>query len=207
MLRSKSLFAISLALSSLFSRAHAAIVIGYATLTEEEGQRLSENKGLEIDEDENYNQLGAGLYTMNNPGNLMGGEGMWYCAIEANEEKLRGISKVYVPRSYERTRSFHRGPEKVDLWGAEDDVIVDFIEETYLVQDPAKALRFSWNHASPWHLLMVVPIEAANDDSLDIQARCFKSKVGLIEATNESINWEHWGIKGTRGAPGFAPLP
>ncbi|KAI9056086.1 hypothetical protein LZ554_001015 [Drepanopeziza brunnea f. sp. 'monogermtubi'] len=219
MLRSKSLFAISLALGFLCSGSRAQAVsrdqeeassniIGYATLTEEEGRLLADEGALDTEAGRHYDQLGFGLYMISNPGNLVGAQGMWFCAIEADKKKIASMDKVYIPEAYPRKTLLGK-TEQQYLWGQEEKLIVEYIEKApFSISQPAKALRFSWNQASPWHLQMVIPMEAINDDDLGIQIDCFKSKEKLIDVTNEAINWEPWGIKGreTRGQPGFAPL-
>ncbi|EKD18144.1 hypothetical protein MBM_03916 [Drepanopeziza brunnea f. sp. 'multigermtubi' MB_m1] len=213
MLRSKSIFTILLTLSFLSEKAKAQgfwwwrqpteqIIIGYAQLPEEQAKRINQSNKLYVDESPYLNRLGLGFYLINDPRVWLGKEGGWYCAIKANESKMRNIEKVYIPKSYEQ-KIWNR-VEQVNLWGGTEEVIVDYIEfeSKPKILQPEKALRFSLN----WQMQMLIPTKVVDNGDLDLWGKCFRSENELKQFSYNIIDWESWNIKGDRGKPVYDPV-
>ncbi|KAI9054175.1 hypothetical protein LZ554_001346 [Drepanopeziza brunnea f. sp. 'monogermtubi'] len=210
MLRSKSIFAILLAFSLLFSRAQGSwwrrnMVIGYTALSEEEAKRINEDNKLHVPDESSQARLGPGFYMVNEPGNWPREAGNWYCAIKARKRRIKRASKVYIPRSYEKLS--REGVEQQALWFQDETVIKEYIESDALVPDSEKALRFSWVRIlRKRQLQMVIPTKAVEDDQLKLWAKCFESQEKLKEFSKDVINWEGWTIRGDRGKYGQATV-
>ncbi|KAI9051252.1 hypothetical protein LZ554_005353 [Drepanopeziza brunnea f. sp. 'monogermtubi'] len=221
--RSKSIFAILLALSSLFCRAQGflgineKIVIGYASLPADEAKDINKDNRIYVQESALVTQLGAGFHMINDPKRLPSVVGTWYCAIKAKREQLDNIGMVYIPQSYEKLSSRIPQPNeewpvriKQKLWFESEEVILRFLISTALTKYPHSALRFSWVSGVPWQLQMVVPMDVVNSGELKLWGKCFKSKKDLEKYSDKVIDWddaEEWPIRGLRGPPDFLPVP
>ncbi|KAI9051830.1 hypothetical protein LZ554_004092 [Drepanopeziza brunnea f. sp. 'monogermtubi'] len=210
MLRSKSMFAILLALSSLLSRAQAfwwdvlleQNVIGYATVPTSQALRINEDNKLYVPEFEYRPQLGPGIYLVNEPGSWQGDEGSWYCAIKARRWKMNRIKKVFIPKTYLSLTD--DGIKENQLWGAEEGVILEYIK-MLMISKPAKALRFSWVKGIRWQLQMAIPKEVVEKDDLDLWAQCFESEEELFEFSSDIVNFEAWTIAGDQESSSSLP--
>ncbi|KAI9051362.1 hypothetical protein LZ554_004409 [Drepanopeziza brunnea f. sp. 'monogermtubi'] len=209
MLQSKPTFAILLALSFLFSEAHGFLsreTIGYASVTAEQGQRINDNKNkLQLEQTQDDATLGAGFTLLNDLDRLEHIPGNWYCAIRAKKSRTRSISKVYIPQYWPTPESF----SMVTLWGAPDEVILNYIITKALVTEPAEALRFSWVEGMERQLQMLIPASVVqNDAAFGLRAKCSKEKndVRGYRYLYKPVNWEdkeYWDI---RGVAGLAPV-
>ncbi|KAI9051668.1 hypothetical protein LZ554_004710 [Drepanopeziza brunnea f. sp. 'monogermtubi'] len=192
MLRSQSTFALLLALSLCFHGAHGYWwdkdkVIGYAMVSRRQAYHINLNNYLLIEESTS-GQVGPGFSILNTPGwgNPIG---KWFCAVEANKKALRQIRKVWIPESYEKELSQFR-LEKEQLWGADESVILNYIESEALIPEPEKALRFSWVQALNRQPQMTIPTDVADNADLDFWAKCFESEKELRKHSDKTIDWE-----------------
>ncbi|KAJ5041578.1 uncharacterized protein L3040_005158 [Drepanopeziza brunnea f. sp. 'multigermtubi'] len=207
MLRLKSMFAILLALSSLLGRAQAFwweewlqhIVIGYTTVPESQALRINEHNKPVVQESEYRTQLGPGLYMVNRVGSWKGDEGSWYCAIKARNWKMKMIGKAFVPKTFMGTTV--NGIEQTQLWGADEEVIVEYIRNKLGMSHPANALRLSWVLGIKWQLQMAIPKKVVDEDKLDLWAQCFRTEAELYAFSNKVIDFEAWTIAGDPGWP------
>ncbi|KAI9053584.1 hypothetical protein LZ554_002538 [Drepanopeziza brunnea f. sp. 'monogermtubi'] len=203
---SKSLFATTMTtllalLSFLFpGRAHGFVErrnIGYGIVSKEEADMINEDNKLHFEELAYVNRLGFGLFVVNELVSLEGIEEKWYCAIEADESKVEEMSKVWIPKSYQRVASDDR-IEQQELWAEDEDVIVEYIE-SLMLEEPERTLRLSWVEGIPWQLQMVIPANVVMNNDLDFWAKCFESEDALMDFSDDVNDWEAWDIKGDRG--------
>ncbi|KAI9054710.1 hypothetical protein LZ554_001861 [Drepanopeziza brunnea f. sp. 'monogermtubi'] len=198
MLSSQSSCSTLLALSFLFSKAQGAReVIAYRTVSNAEAELINKNeKPHYIDEEEfsfTYPQLGTGYYTSNKPTQWRAIRGEWYCVIEADSEKLKEISKVWIP---------HTVPDKEEELWYDADELSKYIESV-VSKDPENALRFSYVAKLESELQMNIPYEVIEDnDVLDLSAQCWKTAKELEGF--EIVDWRKWEII---GAPAPEPEP
>ncbi|EKD12396.1 uncharacterized protein L3040_001004 [Drepanopeziza brunnea f. sp. 'multigermtubi'] len=140
--------------------------------------------------------------------------GNWYCAVAANERKMGDIGKVFIPKSLEKSTSDGGKAKEIDegwqptswsqttpkerqeLWGADEEVIVDYIKSMGVVSKPKKAVRFAIN----WQWQMLIPTKVVNGGDLDLWANCYESEEDLVEEfSTEAIDWKSaFEIKGDR---------
>ncbi|EKD15577.1 hypothetical protein MBM_06205 [Drepanopeziza brunnea f. sp. 'multigermtubi' MB_m1] len=152
--------------------------------------------------------LGAGFYMLNKPSGWRATEESWYCAIRAKKSKIKKISKVWIPKAYEKRTE--EGILDQELWDQSEDVITEYIQAEASIDDPEaaeKALRFSWvMGASDWQLQMLIPTNVLNNYNLDLWARCFDSEDELKKRWNYVVPWDsssRWDIEGIRGNPNW----
>ncbi|EKD19564.1 hypothetical protein MBM_02801 [Drepanopeziza brunnea f. sp. 'multigermtubi' MB_m1] len=206
MLRLISIFAIFLAFSSLFnkvqgvkrksmepldhSRWNQQIVIGYAKVPEDQAERINEDNRLFVDETASR-RLGTGFDIVEYPGFGVK-EGNWYCAIEANSMHLERIGKVYIPFYH----STYPEPPQY-LWNQGDEVILDYIQQKGLAEDPFTALRISYIEAEVLQMQMLIPAIVIEQDYLNLRAKCFDSVDDLKTYSSATMNWlDELDIKG-----------
>ncbi|KAJ5033585.1 uncharacterized protein L3040_008697 [Drepanopeziza brunnea f. sp. 'multigermtubi'] len=210
MLRSTFTFATLLALSFLFNEAHGfwfgKMVIGYATVSKEEAEKINEHNKLyehdklHVTESASPTQLGPGVYMVNKPDIWKGEGGSWYCAIKASKWQMKKIRKAYIPRSLLKLES--GVSRRIFLWNQDETVIVNYMSSELWMRKPQKALRFSWVRRGYWEMQMLIPTDVVKKDKLDLWAKCFESEDELVRFSGDIINWAGtWGIKGDRGRP------
>ncbi|EKD17087.1 hypothetical protein MBM_04664 [Drepanopeziza brunnea f. sp. 'multigermtubi' MB_m1] len=210
MLRSKTIFAILLALSFLSNRAQGDMslkiferrrVIGYAIVSEDEAERINDNK-LYVEESASPTQLGNGFIIVSEISKEMRGEENWYCAVQANKNKLKNIDKAYIPKSYKK----RTWPEERNLWGEGEKAIVRYLWSISFVRKPFAALRFSWvKGTTNQQMQMLIPTKVVNNGGLDLSVQCFESEDELKRFSDDVVDWgdsEVWDIKGNLGIPG-----
>ncbi|KAJ5038646.1 uncharacterized protein L3040_006326 [Drepanopeziza brunnea f. sp. 'multigermtubi'] len=196
--RSRSVFAILLALSFFFNGAQALfwrkkIVIGYAVVIKEYADEINDDHKLRVEEPTSYNpQLGNGFYMLNNPDGLPTGVDYWYCAVKARRWKMKKAGKAYIPQY---------NAQRQTLWAGSEEGFVNYIGETAKLPEPKRALRFSWTKVTDWVLQMVIPSAVVTDDrGFNFWAQCFESKEELKKFSKDIIDWGSlWKIKGDPG--------
>ncbi|KAJ5054121.1 uncharacterized protein L3040_000404 [Drepanopeziza brunnea f. sp. 'multigermtubi'] len=131
--RSKTFVAILLALSFLFSEAQGFLgfhqqrqVIGYTTVPEEMAKRINEKHKPYIVESNYHPPLGPGFYMVNDPHSWEGGKGSWYCATVAKKKQMERISKVFIPKLYQKLD--WDGGKRQNLWGGDEEVIENYVK-------------------------------------------------------------------------------
>ncbi|EKD13055.1 hypothetical protein MBM_08817 [Drepanopeziza brunnea f. sp. 'multigermtubi' MB_m1] len=199
MLSSQSVCSVLLALGVLLDRAHGKKVIAYRTVAKEEAAYINEHHKPHRDKiyderrDRNFKrQLGNGFYTVNKPGNWDGVGDEWYCVIEADDDKMEEVGKVWVPKTTPGD-----GGRPKHLWD-DEDAILEYIGT--LMPDPEKALRFSYIVPLP-KLQMVIPTEMINSDELDFSAECWQTQAELEAYSSETVDWTSWKIAGEDPGP------
>jgi hypothetical protein len=120
----------------------------------------------------------------------------WYCVIKADRKKFKGVSKVWIPKSYAEDGK----PEPTPLWSfrTNNDATIKKYIESKGVQNPEKALRFAEIPSMPGKLQMVIPTEMINGNDLDLWAQCWKTEAELKENSSEIVDWTKWTIAGDR---------
>ncbi|EKD16202.1 uncharacterized protein L3040_009559 [Drepanopeziza brunnea f. sp. 'multigermtubi'] len=214
---SKSLCAILLVFSFLFSRAQGGVigqvvydreVIGYRTVSPLEAAKINEKnkptRDLIFGQIRQFkNQLGTGFSLTQVPALWEGDPRVknWYCVVEADREKMEEAQKVYIPEYYENTYQNGRRQE-IQLWFAGDRYIMEYIWQ-YIrhSQGGEKALRFSYIASKGYNMQMVIPTEVVNKDELELWSECFKTKEELLAYSDKTVNWDSWNIKGEIGLP------
>ncbi|KAI9055742.1 hypothetical protein LZ554_000683 [Drepanopeziza brunnea f. sp. 'monogermtubi'] len=206
MLLSQSICSILLALSFLSNRAYGREIIAYRTVSKAEADYINENQRPFRDKEldlryEEHNQLGQGFYTINEPGGWPSIGHQWHCAIAADSEKMKAVSKVWIPEYYWTTRRVGRKSksERVQLWTYEsknEDTIIRYIRESLGVPRPEKALRFATipSLSESIKLQMVIPTETINSNDLDFWAQCWETRAGLLESQPQpqTVDWMSW---------------
>ncbi|KAI9049124.1 hypothetical protein LZ554_006972 [Drepanopeziza brunnea f. sp. 'monogermtubi'] len=211
MLRSKSIFPILLALSFLFDGAFGIEtsciipwicyasknqVIGYAKVPQAQGQSIARTHKLDVEDSTTSKQVGPGFYMLSEP-IWEEEERSWYCVIKANREKMRKVSKAWIPRHYQQTTEDGETVVK-DLWYQNDvEIIYDYISYQVFIPAAEKALRFSWVHeGGVWQEQMTIPENVAKNDDLGIWATCFPTVWDLKRYTQEKVRWtDEWDIE------------
>jgi hypothetical protein len=117
----------------------------------------------------------------------------WYCAIEADSEKIKNVGKVWIPK--ETTMGGTIWPPK-KLWHKGEDVLLSYAK-SIVPEEPEKALRFSEiSHTRDPMLQMVIPTEAINKDEFDFWAQCWETEYGLLKFSTQTVDWMSWDIAG-----------
>ncbi|KAI9049406.1 hypothetical protein LZ554_006440 [Drepanopeziza brunnea f. sp. 'monogermtubi'] len=156
------------------------MVIGYATVSKEEAEKINEHNKLYEDdklhvaESASPTQLGSGVYMVNNPDIWKGEEGSWYCAIKASKWQMKTIRKAYIPKSILKMES--GVTRQLFLWDQDEPVVVNYMRSELLMRKPEKALRFSWVRRENWEIQMLIPTDVVKKGKLDPWAKCFESK-------------------------------
>ncbi|KAI9054086.1 hypothetical protein LZ554_001257 [Drepanopeziza brunnea f. sp. 'monogermtubi'] len=204
LLSQSTICSILLTWSLLFSRAQGTApgkeIIGYRTVSEDEFYYLEENsrpfRNPEFDVAARIsNQLGQGYTLINVPAGWRAKKGEAYCAFEANSAKMNAATKVWIPESYEEIGWDPEVKERRALWAGTEEEISDYLLS--MVDNPQKALRFSYVQENPDQLLMVIPTETINANELDILAYCWKTEYGLKKYMNaQPVKWANWDILG-----------
>ncbi|KAJ5032492.1 uncharacterized protein L3040_009095 [Drepanopeziza brunnea f. sp. 'multigermtubi'] len=187
-------------------------LIGYAIASEEQARLINDGHKPRllppVEGSEPAGALGAGFYMLNKPSGWRATEESWYCAIRAKKSKIKKISKVWIPKAYEKRTE--EGILDQELWDQSEDVITEYIQAEASIDDPEaaeKALRFSWvMGASDWQLQMLIPTNVLNNYNLDLWARCFDSEDELKKRWNYVVPWDsssRWDIEGIRGNPNW----
>ncbi|KAI9051300.1 hypothetical protein LZ554_005401 [Drepanopeziza brunnea f. sp. 'monogermtubi'] len=188
MLRSKSTWAISLALGFLFNGAQAypalpGQVIGYAKVTEKQALPIIRTNKLDVEESTS-DLIGHGFYMRNNP-DFQEEEGYWYCVIKADKEKVEKIEKVWVPGSYIKETSDGEGYERKTLWDQGEDVILEYIK---LILDLAKSAEASILEASTSE---ASTSEASTSEASTSEAWMSEPEKVLRFSTVKGHYWQH----------------
>ncbi|EKD18742.1 uncharacterized protein L3040_008754 [Drepanopeziza brunnea f. sp. 'multigermtubi'] len=207
MLRSKFIFAISLALSLLFGRAqaffgiHRMKIIGYATAKPEQAERINRNHKI-TDADIQFmgGQIGEGFYLINEPGGFTVPGGTWHCVVKARTSRVERIAKVYIPRQYQDTPS----SRLKNLWFSNENTIINYVRSMGVVLDYFTALRFSWvQQNNGYGKQMLIPSTVVQRGQLGLWAECFNSVSDMLdEHESGTIDWDDkskWDIKGNIG--------
>ncbi|EKD15337.1 hypothetical protein MBM_06553 [Drepanopeziza brunnea f. sp. 'multigermtubi' MB_m1] len=212
LLLTRSICAILLALSFLLDRAHGWFfhgreLIGYRAVTEDQARFINDGNKLSTEEiydkpGESLNQIGEGFYLYNDPscGNEKPSENNWFCAIEADKEKMAKATKVWIQEFWTRWASDDESVE-LDLWAGDESLVKQYIRWE-LRRSPVRALRFSWIILNGWKPQMVIPNDTIRRNALQIWAQCYRTKEELYRYSSEIINWEaKWEINGEAGLP------
>jgi hypothetical protein len=121
------------------------------------------------------------------------GKDLRYCVIKAKKTRVEKAGKVYIPE---------HGAQGT-IWAAEEDVIVNYIENEAGLKNPDKALRFSWAKGIlDWELQMLIPKKVVNDDDeLKLYGKCYKSEAKLVKKyPKTTVDWANlWKIDGQAG--------
>ncbi|KAJ5051490.1 uncharacterized protein L3040_001266 [Drepanopeziza brunnea f. sp. 'multigermtubi'] len=185
----------------LFSRAlgipPGREIIGFRTVAEDEANYINQNHRPFRDEEFDvaarmFSQLGEGYSLINEPAGWPAEEDEWYCVVEADSAKMDAVTKVWIPESYEEVTWNPEVKEKKDLWAGTEEAISEYLES--MVDNPRKALRFSYVQEDPDKLLMVIPSETINDNELDLEAQCWETESSLKEYAGERVEWTNWNI-------------
>ncbi|EKD15194.1 uncharacterized protein L3040_001563 [Drepanopeziza brunnea f. sp. 'multigermtubi'] len=192
---SQSICSILLASSFLFNGAYGRELLGYRIVPQEEADFVNEhNKPYteEKDYERFYDQMGKGLHLVNEPASWWGREWEWYCAFEADLEKIKEATKVWIPHVnymyYE------------NLWYREEREILEYIT-TIVSENPEKALRFSIGYfsARTEEMTMAIPLAAVQNNDYDLWGKCWRTRDELKEYANRILDWRSWEIIGTPG--------
>jgi hypothetical protein len=137
----------------------------------------------------------------NQPGSWRSRVGDWVCAIEADLDNIKHLSRVWIP--------YQTIEENEILWYRKEEIISSYVK-SQVTDDPEKALRFSYSPDSeyPDKLTLAIPIETLNDDdlNLNIWGKCWPTREELeIEYASKPVNWKSWGE--FSGDPGPEPKP
>ncbi|EKD16231.1 uncharacterized protein L3040_009531 [Drepanopeziza brunnea f. sp. 'multigermtubi'] len=185
---------ILLAVSFLANTAYGSReVIGYRTVSQDEARyiriykRPFKDKAFDVRIEE-YNQLGQGFYTVNEPAGWQGSVESWYCVLEADSRKIKEVKKVWIPQYYKNTKLW-------SLWKRNEKTILEYIRSIG-VPNPRKALRFSYIKVAPQKLQMVIPTDTINNNELDITAQCWKTEGELSQYSSKTVDWKSWKIAG-----------
>ncbi|EKD18002.1 uncharacterized protein L3040_004541 [Drepanopeziza brunnea f. sp. 'multigermtubi'] len=189
MFSSQSVCSTLLALGFFFSRAQGKEIIGYGTASQSEAETINRE---EKPSDAN-GQLGWGLYLTDVPPRRSLYKNPWHCVVKANVDKIKDLSKVWIPESYDQITFTGRRPTQ--LWYEDEEIIIEYVETK--VPDPKKALRFTHNPEDSSKLRMVIPTDLMHDDDLGLWARCWETKNELMDySRGESLDWTDWQIVG-----------
>ncbi|KAJ5046746.1 uncharacterized protein L3040_003976 [Drepanopeziza brunnea f. sp. 'multigermtubi'] len=168
MLLSQSICSILLALSFLFDGAYGKRgVIAYRTVSQREARKTNKYgmpyRGKVVDQKRRrLNSLGPGYYTSNKPGGWMrqsaswfDGGAPWYCAIEADIEKVEDLSKVWIPKSYLKIdEDGEMKTKKLWTWNSDNEKEIHKYIKLQGVRDPENALLFSHIQNEPGKVQM-----------------------------------------------------
>ncbi|EKD19983.1 hypothetical protein MBM_01935 [Drepanopeziza brunnea f. sp. 'multigermtubi' MB_m1] len=198
MLRSKSIFPILLALSFLFRRAQGFLrinneLIGYAKVSPGLAQQINSDNKPRVEESRTLQQVGPGFY-LRSISNWYEDDGNWFCAIEANKNKMKEIVKVWIPKEFE-SMTWGSQIKKYQLWGQDEEegAILDYIHSSVMIDEPEKALRFSWIEGVAQ---MTIPTDVVNNGDLELWAKCFGSIHELNKYSDRHVDWEAiWTIR------------
>ncbi|EKD20872.1 uncharacterized protein L3040_000974 [Drepanopeziza brunnea f. sp. 'multigermtubi'] len=189
MLQSKSIFAILLALSLLFSEAHGfwwnMKVIGYARVPPGTASLINADNKVHIEERPDYDILGRGFYLGQEPSYSHlgeGEEGFWYCAIKARDWNMKNINKVFVPERYW-------------IGGLFKEVNLEAYLKWLTNKKPEKQLRFTFIERSDTQMQMLIPISMINNDDLDLWAQCYESEQQLRDSSKHFKDFIKWSSK------------
>ncbi|EKD21549.1 hypothetical protein MBM_00662 [Drepanopeziza brunnea f. sp. 'multigermtubi' MB_m1] len=200
----KSICAILLALSFLSKRAQAfppvegREIIGYRTVSREEAEVINQDN---IPSYEAAYQgywlppiLGSGLYVAEaiTFGPVRPSD--WLCAIEADSGKIAAAQKIYIPDVQYYKKSYYSAVEEKKLRTGDEEVILEYI--ALKMENPKKALRFSWVHHETWRLQMVIPTDVLRDDDLYLTAICYETEKEVLDNSGASVSWSSWNIEG-----------
>ncbi|KAI9049326.1 hypothetical protein LZ554_007170 [Drepanopeziza brunnea f. sp. 'monogermtubi'] len=189
MFLSQSVCSILLALSFLVNRAQGIEIIGYRTASQNQAETINRE---EKPSDE-YGQLGKGLYLTDVPPSYSLYANPWHCVVKGNVDKIKDLSKVWIPESYDQIT--FRGIRPTKLWYEDEEIILEYVESK--VSDPKRALRFTYYSEHYNKLKMVIPTDLINDDALGFWARCWETKNELMDYTRgETLDWTSWEITG-----------
>ncbi|KAJ5047496.1 uncharacterized protein L3040_003320 [Drepanopeziza brunnea f. sp. 'multigermtubi'] len=188
-LLSQSTCSILLASSFLFNKAYGRGLIAYRIVSEDVARDINQH---EKPRDQNFDQrsskqLGEGFYAANIIAHWRATPSAWYCAIEADIDRIRDLSKVWIPEGNIETNQI--------LWYKNEETILGYIQ-SIAPENPEKALRFSSSSEWPEQLQIVIPTVTLNDDNLDFWAKCWETKKELEDYTTEPVNWLDWDIIG-----------
>ncbi|EKD17863.1 uncharacterized protein L3040_004400 [Drepanopeziza brunnea f. sp. 'multigermtubi'] len=204
MLQSKTILAILLALSFLFTEIQGEgnkIVMGYATVPADVAYLMNLRERPYVPRSDELTQLGPGFYLVNKPGNWKGNHESHFCVIRGLESRIQETEKVYIPRSYHRESWEDFNTQ--NLWGEKDEsVILEYIMTETSIKEPEKAFRFSWVLGVDWQLRMLIPKNVVDRAGSDFQAACYESEAAMREDSDEVVDWMSWGITGHPGLPG-----
>ncbi|EKD20056.1 hypothetical protein MBM_02008 [Drepanopeziza brunnea f. sp. 'multigermtubi' MB_m1] len=194
MLRLQSTFALLLALSLFFNKAHGfwwpwskSQVIGYAMVSEEHADLINTENDLVVEDTTDY-QIGPGFYLRDKP-SWESQAGKWYCVVKADKKKMKEIRKTLIPEYYESNIKPGR-KQKIQLWGAEEEVILHYIRSYQRMYEPEEVLRFSRINGLDQQLQMNIPTKMAIDGDLGFWAKCFETKEKLRKYSDKTIEWE-----------------
>ncbi|EKD14627.1 hypothetical protein MBM_07348 [Drepanopeziza brunnea f. sp. 'multigermtubi' MB_m1] len=207
MLLSHSFSLILLALSFLFASAQGREVIGYRTVSRKEGLFINRFKRPFRNpayDKARLHQLGNGLSMVNIPDGWPAEKNEWYCAIEADMDRINAATKVWIPKHYEEI-SWTGQRSRKDLWIGDEDAILNYIES--MVVAPKEALRFAHIlHSSSKKWQMVIPTNMINANDFDMSGRCFGTIKGLEKYSKKIIPWKSWNIIGKPGETSTNPV-
>ncbi|KAI9054329.1 hypothetical protein LZ554_001494 [Drepanopeziza brunnea f. sp. 'monogermtubi'] len=187
MFSSQSTGSILLAVGLLLKTAQAGELIGYRAVTKAEADYINDKD--QPDEDAKFDagtvtQLGKGLHIVNTPASLEEKIDKWYCAIEAEIDEMKGLDKVWIPRNDPKTN--------IELWYSGEENIMKYVD-TVIDDDADEALRFAYDGAAA-PKVMVLPVEALDDDDLDIFGQCWERKEDMTaKYHNKVVDWTKWG--------------
>ncbi|KAI9055717.1 hypothetical protein LZ554_000659 [Drepanopeziza brunnea f. sp. 'monogermtubi'] len=217
MARSKSIFAILLALSFFFNGAQAwfwrkRIVIGYAVVSAEDAKFINEKNELYVESFLYTSSLGPGFYMVNEPREWTSLEGDWFCAVKARRWKMKRAPKAYIPKTYTKNpkkpwwnlkkvqvKHSDVAPKPIPLWGEDEIVFEEYLKKELSISKPDKALRFAWVKDLNWRMQMAIPMEEVNTNKLDLWAQCFPTEEELRKFSEEPVDWSSWKIRGDPG--------
>ncbi|KAI3534022.1 hypothetical protein CSPX01_12373 [Colletotrichum filicis] len=195
-----------LALGYLIVGTQGQMVIGYRTAAEEEAVKINaKNKPFRDPAFDNLpggSQIGNGIYLGSEPAGWRGSpiKKNWYCVFKADEARFNAAPKLWIPQFCTSKSCFWGSSKTKELWGYGEKVIAKYIANFGF--SASSTLRFSYIEGHGQMLQMVIPTKMANDNTLDIYAKCFKTKAELIAYEGHSVNFAGWNIKGDRGSPG-----
>ncbi|KAI9053577.1 hypothetical protein LZ554_002531 [Drepanopeziza brunnea f. sp. 'monogermtubi'] len=165
-------------------------IIGFRNVPPSEAARINiGGKPVEAEQEdvgaEFVSKLGKGYYLINEPAGFGAALGEWYCVVEADSEKMKDVSKVWIPKA------------EIELWSGDETAIKEYIETVGL--DARKALRFSVADISGLEAAatiyqMVIPTEMVVEDELDLTAKCWQTEKEIKSYTSDGLDWKDWEI-------------